>query len=292
MKVLLIDQGKKGFPNLALMKISAWHKSKGDTVQLNRINNPDKIYVSCPFKRPIQNLSIALSDKPIVYGGYGINSNKLSDEIEFLMPDYSLYNIDYSIGFTSRGCINKCPFCVVPKYEGMIKDHQFVSEFLYPKHKKVILLDNSFTNSPRFKENSKYLIKNKIKVNINQGIDVRTITLEQAKILNKLMLRNWTFKSTQLHIAWDNIKDEKLVRRGIKILLKAGFRSRYLMCYVLVNFNSTFEEDLYRCNMLWKEYKVLPFIMSYKGKHPLQRWANRRYIKFTDWQNYDQAKTH
>lgn len=295
MRVLLVEgsYSKKKFPNLALMKLSAWHKKKGDITALNRMDNPDKIYVSCPFNRIITNINVYVYKHKIEIekGGYGINSKKLPDEIEFVMPDYDLYNIDYSMGFTSRGCINKCPFCVVPKNEGMIRNHQPVQDFLHPDHKKVILLDNSFTNSPKFKENTQFLIDNNIKINICQGIDARTLTLEQAKILKELKIRSWTFKSTMLHFAWDNTKGEKNVRRGIQNLLDAGFKSRYLCCYVLVNFNSTFEEDLYRCNVFWNEYKILPFIMSFKGKHPLQRWANRRYIKYTSFEKYDRKKT-
>ena len=252
---------------------------------LNQMDNPDKIYVSSPFKRSFSNLSASISKAYTIHGGYGINAKMLPPEIEFTMPDYKLYNLDYSMGFTSRGCTNKCPFCVVPKFEGTIRNHQSVSEFLHPDHNKVILLDNTFTDSPRFKENSKYLINKGIKVNINQGINIRTLTENKTGILNDLKLKSKSFKYTVLYFAWDHIKDETQVRKGIQRLLDSGFKHHYLTCYVLVNFNSTFEEDLYRCNVLWKEYKILPFIMSYKGKHPLQRWANRRYIKYTSWED-------
>lgn len=294
MKILLIE-GTKGnieFPNLALMKLSAWHKKKGDIVALNRMDDPDKIYVSSPFNRPITNMNVFLYDKAkIEIGGYGVNSKMLPKEIEFIRPDYDLYGIDYSMGFTSRGCIRKCPFCVVPKNEGYIRNHQHIKDFLHPNHDRVVLLDNSFVNSPKFLDNAKYIIDHKIKININQGIDVRTINLEQAKILKEIMFRSRSFKGTSLYFAWDNSNDEKQIRKGIQNLLDAGIKSRYLSSYVLVNFNSTFEEDLHRCNVLWKEYGVLPFIMSFKGKHPLQRWANRRYIKYTSWEDYDQRKT-
>ena len=292
-RVLLIEGSKcrKNFPNLALMKLSAYHKGKGDIVALNKMNNPDRVYISSPFSRPLSNLYIYNHKNiPTKIGGYGINGDKLPNDIEHIMPDYDLYGIDYSMGFTSRGCINKCPFCVVPKYEGLIKNHQFVSEFLHPDHKKVILMDNSFTNSPKFKENSRYLIDKGIEVSISQGINIRTLTEEKANILKELKLKNWTFKANKLYFAWDLMKDEELVRKGIQILLNAGFKKYMLSCYVLVNYNSTFEEDLYRCNTLWNEFGILPFVMSYKGKHPLQRWANFRFIKYCDFKDFDYKK--
>jgi hypothetical protein len=294
MKVLLIDECLNGFPNLALMKLSAWHKKQGDEVFLNRIfEKPDKIYISQPFaKKTAQNFYYNFyRGLPTEKGGYGVNSNKLPNEIEFIMPDYSLYRIDYSMGFTSRGCVRQCPFCVVPRNEGMIHEHQFVSEFLYPDHKKVILLDNNFTNSPKFKENASYLIEHKIKACITQGIDARSLNEERAKILRAMKTWNWHFTRQTLHFAWDNPKDEEFVRRGVRLLLDAGFPGSSLICYVLVNYNTSFEEDLHRCNVLWQEYKVLPFIMSFKGKHPLQHWVNRRYIKFTKWEHYDERLT-
>lgn len=293
MRILLIEgsKAKINFPNLALMKLSAYHKQRRDIVRLNRMDNPDKIYMSSPFKRSFSNLSASTSKVDIIHGGYGINSQMLPSEIEFIMPDYDLYKIDYSMGFTSRGCTNKCPFCVVPKFEGAIRNHQAISTFLHQDHDKVILLDNTFTDSPKFKENSRYLINNNIKVNINQGINIRTLTEDKANILNDLKLRSKSFKYTVLYFAWDNLQDEDIIKKGIQRLLDSGFKSSYLTCYVLVNFNSTLEEDLYRCNVLWKEYKILPFIMSYKGKNPLQRWANRRYIKYTPWEDYDPKKT-
>jgi len=168
------------------MKISAYHKMKGDSVGFN-IKNPDLVYISCIFSwNRSKALGIAKFWESIgcrvKIGGTGIDlKNNLPYEIEHIMPDYALYNLDYSIGFTSRGCIRNCPWCIVPKKEGGIKDHASLDEFLYPSHKKLILYDNNFLASPKWHENLKELIRRKIKVSFNQGLDIRLIDNENAE---------------------------------------------------------------------------------------------------------------
>ena len=181
--VLLVDaDSKKGFPNLSLMKLSAWYKKEGWSVDLIKglpmappLHLYDKSYISVIF---FQNKERALDYAMILpnceVGGSGYDLTKtLPDEIEHIMPDYSLYDIDYSIGFTSRGCIRNCGFCVVPKKEGEIRDNAPITEFL--AHDKVMLLDNNFLASPRCKNNLDFLIINDLKVNFNQGLDLSLI---------------------------------------------------------------------------------------------------------------------
>ena len=121
MRVKLIPIGCK-IPNLALMKLSTYHKSIGNIVGLN-IKNPDKVIISSPFSFNKQLIKEEISKYKceIELGGYGINKNKLSNEIEHIMPDYDLFNCDYNMGFTSRGCIRNCSFCAVQQMEGYIK---------------------------------------------------------------------------------------------------------------------------------------------------------------------------
>ena len=120
MKVRLVPLGCK-IANLALMKLSAFHRARGDEVSLDE-PNPDKVYVSSPFsKYKGIDYSHMFPDAEIEYGGYGFNSRQLPYEIEHTMPDYPIFNCDHSMGFTTRGCFRNCWFCIVPKFEGMIR---------------------------------------------------------------------------------------------------------------------------------------------------------------------------
>jgi len=277
MNVLLVDADASSFPNLALMKLSAYYKSLGHTVGFH-ITDPDKICVSSVFKKYSQ--SFLCSD--VEYGGSAYSYDKLPLEIEHICPDYSLYNIDYSMGFTSRGCINTCPFCIVPEKEGAMRDHAHPSEFV--RHDKVVLLDNSFTMSPRFKQNVEWMAERTLKVNICQGVDVRRMTYDKACLLKSLKLYNHNFTSKALHIAWDNTQDEDNVRMGIAHLFEAGFKAYSIFCYVLVGYNSTHEEDYYRVMSLWNDYGIYPFVMRYNKRKDdaylmhLSRWCNNRIL--------------
>ncbi len=307
MKVLLIDADmyskRRTMPNLALMKLSSHHKKERDKTYLNKCEGyPDKVYISTVFT---WNKGYALQVKKfyeiqgidVEVGGSGYDYRiTLPDEIEHIMPDYDLYGVDYSMGFTSRGCIRRCPFCIVPKKEGFIKEWAELGEFLHPKHKKVILLDNNFLASPTYDKVLDQLMERKLKVNFNQGLDIRLITHNNAKKLRKVKFYNHTFKSRKLHFAWDWVELEDAVMKGIRILFDVGFKPYELMFYVLVGFNTTIEEDLYRVRRLI-EMKIDPFVMIYRdfeGKtkpsqelKDLARWVNKRIYKVVSWEKYD-----
>ena len=240
MKIGLIDVDGK-LPNLALMKLSAYHKQKGDEVYLNQPNQRyDKVYISCIFKenKP-KALGMAKFHNNSEIGGYGISNKKLLDKIEHLMPDYSLYNSDYSMGFTTRGCIRNCPFCIVPKMEGKIRFNCDIYEFWEPTHKKIVLFDNNILALPNhFKKITNQILKENLKVDFNQGLDIRLLTDEFAAILSELKL------SSEPRFAFDSMGVEKDVLRGIKLLKKHGINSG--MWYVLVGYDTTHDEDLYK----------------------------------------------
>lgn len=304
MKVLLVDaDSHNNFPNLALMKLSAWHKQQGDHIDLIKgipTTQPlipyDKTYISCIFyqnKREVYDYAKQLDN--VIIGGSGWNyQTELIREIEHIKPDYELYKTDYSMGFTSRGCIRKCHWCIVPRKEGYISDHAFISEFHHSKHKKVILLDNNFLASPRWSENLDYIIDNKLKVNFNQGLDIRLVDEQKALYLAKTKYYNWTFKTRGLHFAFDSIEIEPTILKKTKQLFDAGIKPRHLMFYILVGFNTSIEDDLRRIEVV-KELGSIPYIMRYnqiKNQYltKIARWVNRRYYQFMSYKDYDHSK--
>ena len=259
MKIGLYDIDSK-IPNLALMKLSAWHKKQGNEVELFiPLKKYDKVYASKIF-----------TDSKILYGfddvgGSGTEDfgKVLPEEVEHIMPDYGLYpKMDYSLGFTTRGCIRKCPFCFVPLKEGMIKENADIYEFWNKKHKRIIFLDNNATAKPEHL--NKILLqvqKENLICEFNQGLDLRILTKEIVKELKRTKLSNLWF-------AWDNIKTELLIKRGIDILREVGIKS--FRFYVLVGFDSTIEDDLYRFNKIkkWnKDYglQIRPYCMRFKS---------------------------
>jgi len=297
MKVKLIQVDGK-LPNLTLMKISTYKKSKGNIVNFD-ISNPDEVWISCIFTwnkhKAFDYARKYLKIAKVRIGGSGVSLNiTLPEEIEHIMPDYSLYNIDYSVGFTSRGCIRKCPFCIVPEKEGYIREHSPFNEFVHPSHKKILLLDNNFLASPKCKEKLEWLIEGKYRVSFNQGLDIRLINEELAKLLKEVKSRNLKFSDTRYYFAWDSLSYSKQVFKGIEALLNAGIKPQHLMFYVLVGFDTTFEEDLYRVHKLI-EFGCYPFIMKYNNKrepriNALARWVNRRYHKVVSWHEYSGNK--
>lgn len=284
MKVRLVDVDSK-IPNLALMKISAYHKAKGDDVDFYNplFDKPDLIYASKIFDFTPD--FMYYPDCEIVKGGSGYDLKaELLAEIESQFPDYSLYRCDYAIGFTTRGCVRKCPFCIVPQKEGYIRIVGDIYDF-WNGQEYLMLLDNNLTAVPEhFEKILKQLIKHEIKTDFSQGLDIRLIEPEMAQLLSKVKL--WK----QIHFAWDDIRIEKAVRRGIEILTKNGVSKHKLMFYVLIGFKSTPEEDLYRVETL-RGLGVDPFVMPYDKTNPYQkrfaRWVNHKAIfKTVKWEDY------
>lgn len=286
MKIALVDVDSK-IPNLALMKISAYHKALGDTVEFHDPlfgDKPDLIYASKVFDFT-PDYNYYPPDVPIIKGGTGYNIHSvLSPEIESCYPDYDIYQCDYAIGFTTRGCIRKCQFCLVPKKEGRIHVVGDIYDF-WRGQEYLMLLDNNLTALPeQFEKICRQLIKENIKVDFSQGLDIRLIVPEMARLLSKVKL------CKQIHFAWDDIRTEKAVLRGIDILTSNGVKPYKLMFYVLIGFNSTPEEDLYRVETL-RGLGVDPFVMPYNKSDEYQRrfarWVNHKAIfKSVKWEDY------
>jgi hypothetical protein len=293
MKVGLFDIDSK-YHNLALMKLSTYHKQKGDETELYKpifIKTYDRVYVSKIFTKFNIN-ECYIPENFYRAGGSGFDlERRLPDEVEHLMPDYSLYNLDYSLGFTTRGCIRNCGFCIVREKEGNIREHAEVEEFLNPKSNIIVLLDNNFLALPsHIKKLQKYIDKG-WRMDFNQGLDVRLVNEENAKLLAKIKYKE------MMRFAWDNIKDEDEIIRGLEFVIGAGIRPRNITVYVLIGFDSTFEEDLYRIQRL-REIKdergsIKPYVMNYNNElksrkyKDFMRWVNNPWIfKSCDWEEY------
>lgn len=238
--------------------------------------NHDRYYASKIFK--FSEMSNMPKGTEIGGTGYQVES-KLPEEIEKCQPDYSLYpQCDFSWQRFSVGCIRDCDFCVVRKKEGNIKPVKAMN--LNPKGKYIYLLDNNFFASPNWNESILYLLKIGQPVQF-EGVDVRILTDEKAEWLNKIKLKG------QIHIAWDNVKEDVYTRLKEIIKIIPAYK---LMCYVLVGFNTTEEEDLHRILKL-RKIKVDPFVMAFDKKNLYQRrlarWCNHKAIfKSVLWEDY------
>lgn len=254
-RIGLIDVDGHRFPNFALMRMSAYHKSHGDNVEWAV---PAKTYDIVAASKiftfsPDFDYSGINTHKMIKGGtGYEIDSRLPKEIEESTAMDYSLYpQYQFSIQFFSRGCIRHCPFCLVREKEGYITPVTPVN--LNPLGKHIEVLDNNFFANPAWHDAIEYLLSAKQKVNLH-GVDVRIMDEEQAYWLNRLPL----YKS--IHIAWDfpQLDLTEKLREVIRYI-----KPYKLMCYVLVGFNSTIEEDMYRIERL-RELKIKPFVMPYR----------------------------
>jgi hypothetical protein len=296
-KVLLIDVDSK-IPNIALMKLSTYYKNKGYEVGFN-VQDPDIVYASVIFeanKHKVDGLQFYYSGAEIHIGGSGYDlSSKLPEGVDYLKPDYSLYPAcDFSIGFTTRGCIRKCYFCVVPEKEGAFQVVQHPNEWHDIQFKKIVFLDNNIlANKEWFFEVANWCIENNLKVNFH-GLDVRLVDREIAETLLKL---KWI---KCIEFAWDNIKDEKIIKEKIDLLKSVGFTNNKLkqlvQFYVYVDSDKEYESGLYRCQELKKLFcnAFVMFNMNSERTPRIQRlrrWANKKQLFWSiDISEYSRSK--
>lgn len=305
--ILLVDaDSKKGFPNLALMKLSAYHKAQGHNIDLIKglpdappLTLYDRTYISVVFyQNKDKALDYALTMPNAIVGGSGWGlDNKLEDEIEHILPDYSLYDVDFSMGYTSRGCIRSCGFCVVPEKEGKIRHNAFIQEFHNLAHKKLILLDNNFLAGPNSLYHLGYIEQLGLKVNFNQGLDFRTLTHENTLALSRVKSTTWNFNARRISFAFDSMNMEKSVRDGVEMLEAYGMRPNMVHVYILVGYDTTIDQDLKRIEII-RELDAHPYIMRYNQsygpneilKH-LSRWVNRRIYRNVPFSEYDYSNS-
>ena len=284
------------FPSLPLMKLSAYHKAMGDEVEMYMpINQYDLVYASKAFSftDDIDTNSVIQADEVKKGGtGYCINvkngrevfdnskNSSLPREIEHIYPDYALYpQYKYAVGFLTRGCPRNCGFCVVGEKEGLCSKQVADLDEFWRGQKEIKLLDPNILACENNESLLKQLAESKARVDFTQGLDIRLTNPDNIELLNKI-------KVTMLHFAWDNPKQDltKYFRRFSEHTKIKSDRNKVV--YVLTNYNSTLEEDLYRIYTL-RELGYSPYVMIYQKENApkeirrLQRWVNCRWIFHT-----------
>lgn len=306
MKIGLIDVDGHNYPNIPLMKISAYHKQKGDTVEWYDpmfSGHMDKVYMSKVFSFS-PDYQYYIDADEVVKGGSGycislvdgkevFDASKdipLPDDIEHIYPDYSLYGItDTAYGFLTRGCPRGCSFCHVEAKEGrMSRKVADLSEF-WNGQKNIVLSDpNILACRMHWRELLQQLIDSGATVDFNQGLDIRLLTPEKAEMLKQI-------KTKSLHFAWDRYQDKESILPHFKLFKEiSGMRDRNLIVYVLCNFDTTLEQDLDRIYTL-RDMGYWAYVMLYDKENipkghilrKLQRWVNNRAI-FAQCKTFDE----
>ena len=308
MKIGLIDVDSHRFPNLPLMKIAAWYKQQGNSVEWYQplfSGHMDKVYMSKVFSFS-PDYEYYIDAEEIVKGGSGYcielvngkeiyhteNDIQLSTEIEHIYPDYSLYpelTKDTAYGFMSRGCPRGCEFCHVKAKEGR-KAYKVadLSEF-WRGQKNIVLLDPNPIACKEWKDILQQLVDSNAWVDFSQGVDIRLMTEDKVEMIKKIKTKN-------IHFAWDRYEDkDKIIQKFRMFKELTGLDKRKLTVYVLINFNTTIEQDLERIYTL-RELGYWPYVMIYDKAHTkstdtvrkIQRWVNMRAIfeKIKDFKEY------
>ena len=291
MKIGLIDVDSHNWPNLCLMKLSAYHKAQVDSVEWwTPEGRYDRVYKSRVFTDAYSKDTFAATNAgEVICGGTGYGPGPdLPDAVEHTRPDYTLYPQfpDTAYGFLSRGCPRNCGFCIVSGKEGrrsvQVAD---LSEF-WDGQKEIKLLDANLLACPDHEKMILQLAESRAYVDFTQGLDIRLITPDNVALLNKV-------RTKAVHFAWDNpdIDLTPYFRRFLELTNIHSVRRRRV--YVLTNYASTHEQDLYRVETL-RGMGYEPYVMIYDRPsappitRQLQRWVNNKRIFHTvsDFANY------
>lgn len=281
MKVLLLDIDSK-LPNLALHKIAMWHEQRGDVVEWDMpmmMGIADRSYASCVFTKNRHKVEAYKNMHPeLLVGGSGWDlTTKLLPEIEIMKP-----RLNY--GFTTRGCIRKCSFCIVPAKEGIINIVGDLMDLWDGVAKKVVVMDNNILALPdHFEKVCQQAIERKIKLDFNQGLDHRLITPKVAKIMSQV-------SHAEYHLALDRPELIRSADKAIKLLREHGINR--CTWYVLVGYDTTPEEDLLRLNYL-RDMNQRAYVQRYETHFHepfyigLALWVNQPHLYITmTWEEF------
>lgn len=296
MRIGLIDLDGHNFPSIPLMKISAFHKSKGDLVEwynpiMHGMEPLDRVYVSKVFSFS-PDFQYFINAKEVFCGGSGYaiklidgkeiynkeSDNDLPAEIEHIYPDYSLYpelTKDTAYGFLTRGCPRGCKFCHVVAKEGKCsRKVADLSEF-WRGQKKIVLCDPNILACPDHSKLLKQLADSGATIELNQGLDIRLVNDTNLELIKKIKL-------DQIHFAYDQYQDRKIIEPKLrKFTEQTGYNrgKGRVTVYILVNFDTTLEQDIERIQFC-RSINVSPYPMIYDKEHAdpiyrkLQRWCN------------------
>lgn len=296
MRIGLVDVDGHNFPNLCLMKLSAWHKANGDEVEFAiPLMQYDRIYMARVFDDLYTHDDLtAYQCDEIIKGGTGYGLKKtLPNEIEQMFPDYSLYGItDTAYGFLTRGCPRHCPFCIVGDKEGLVSRKVANLSQFWNGQKNIKLLDPNILASADHIDLLEQLADSKALVDFTQGLDARMLTDENIAVLKRIRIK-------RIHFAWDNPKDKTVPKALEMFSEKYGLnpKAHNVVVYLLTNYWSTHQQDLERVQWL-REHFFVPYVMIYnKPAAPretrlLQRWVNNKIVfnKVKTFDEFDSKK--
>lgn len=290
MDVGLIDVDSK-IPNLALMKASAYHKSRGDNVKLYGplFDEPDLIYASKIFDFT-PDYDCFPDGVETFKGGPGYDRRAVLPfpDADRIMPDYDLFGCEYAIGRITRGCPNRCPWCIVPEMDGnSVHRVAHLTDFWSGQDTVRLLDDNIMADEDIFVDACRELHDAGVKV-IWEALDARLVTDRTAEALSTVK------HAKSIHFAWDGHAQDDAVPRALETLRRHGMKGWRFMFYVLVGFNTSREYDMHRIQTL-RELGTNPFVMPYDKSDPYQRalarWCNNKWIfkkvpRFEDYDGY------
>ena len=279
-RIALHTPDKTRFPSLALMKLSAWHKSHGDDVSwFVPLFEYDVLYSSKVFTFTPEDPYLPST---AIKGGTGYGMmNSLPDEIEHIMPDYGLFpKFTASCGFTTRGCIRSCPWCIVPRKEGKLRAHAEIAEFLRPDSRDVVLMDNNILAHDHGLYQIEWAAKKNLRIDCNQGLDARIIAHDDAvaKLLAKVKWIRF------IRLACDRKEQMESVAKAVRDIRRHSGKKHEFFCYLLVQ---DIDDALERAEFL-RSLGISPFAQPYRDfttnaepsaiqKH-FARWVNVKSI--------------